>query len=102
MNVLATNFEPPPRNPPQDDALTRIQQLEQGQQRIETLMDNLLLAFQNQANNEPHPNPLDNEENGEENESRALKKKDVDSILAKAKEEDILKMHSRFASLQVP
>ena len=53
-------------------------------------MENLLLTFQRPPNNEV---PLNDEANGEEDESRALIKKDVDDILAKAKEEDTLKEH---------
>ena len=52
MNVLVTNAEQPP---PHDDVATRIQQLEQGQQRIEALMENLLLTFQRPPNNEAPP-----------------------------------------------
>ena len=88
MNVLVTNSEQPP---PHDDMALRIQQLEQGQQRIEVLMENLLLTLQRPPNNEEVP-PQD-EANGGEDESRALTKKDVDNILAKAKEEDTLKEH---------
>ena len=88
MNVLATNFEQPP---PHDDMALRIQQLEQGQQRIEVLMENLLLTLQRPPNNDEVP-PQD-EANGGEDESRTLTKKDVDDILAKAKEEDTLKEH---------
>ena len=69
----------------------RIQQLEQGQQRIEVLMENLLLTLQHPPNNDEVP-PQD-EANGGEDESRALTKKDVDNILAKAKEDDTLKEH---------
>ncbi|XXG42060.1 hypothetical protein AAC387_Pa01g2410 [Persea americana] len=88
MNVLVTNSEQPP---PHDDMVLHIQQLEQGQQRIEVLMENLLLTLQRPPNNEEVP-PQD-EANGGEDESRALTKKDVDNILAKAKEEDTLKEH---------
>ena len=45
MNVLVTNSQPP-HNPSQNDMTARIQQLEQGQQRIEALMENLLLTLQ--------------------------------------------------------
>ena len=79
VNVLVTNSEQPP---PHDDVALRIQQLEQGQQRIEVLMENLLLTFQRQPNNEV---PLNDEANGGEDESRALTKKDVDDILLKQK-----------------
>ena len=54
-------------------------------------MENLLLTLQRPPNNEEVP-PQD-EANGGEDESRALTKKDVDNILAKAKEEDTLKEH---------
>ncbi|XXG41972.1 hypothetical protein AAC387_Pa01g2333 [Persea americana] len=81
MNVLVTNSEQPP---PHDDMALRIQQLEQGQQRIEVLMENLLLTLQRPPNNEEVP-PQD-EANGGEDESRVLTKKDVDNILAKVKE----------------
>ncbi|MCE8502537.1 hypothetical protein KAJ99_09810, partial [Latilactobacillus sakei] len=88
VNVLVTNAEQPP---PHDDVAARIQQLEQGQQRIEALMENLLLTLQRQPNNEAPPSHQGDEENAENSESRALTKKDVDDILAKAKEEDTLK-----------
>lgn len=88
VNVLVTNSE---QLPPHDDVDLRIQQLEQGQQRIEVLMENLLLTPQRPPNNEEVP-PQD-EANGGEDESRALTKNDVDNILAKAKEEDTLKEH---------
>ena len=52
-------------------------------------MENLLLTLQRPPNNDEVP-PQD-EANGGEDESRALTKKDVDNILAKAKEEDTLK-----------
>ncbi|XXG72494.1 hypothetical protein AAC387_Pa07g1574 [Persea americana] len=42
MNVLDTNSEQPP---PRDDMALRIQQLEQRQQRIDVLMENLLLTL---------------------------------------------------------
>ena len=80
MNVLVTNSEQPP---PHDDMALRIQQLEQGQQRIEVLMETLLLTLQRPPKNEEVP-PQD-EANGGEDESRALTKKDVDNILAKQK-----------------
>ncbi|XXG53579.1 hypothetical protein AAC387_Pa03g1658 [Persea americana] len=80
VNGLVTNSEQPP---PYDDVALRIQQLEQGQQRIEILMENLLLTFQRPPNNEV---PQNVEANGGEDEPRAL-------ILAKAKEEDTLKEH---------
>ena len=51
-------------------------------------MENLLLTVQRPPNNEVPPI---NETNGGDDESRALTKKDVDDILAKAKEEDTLK-----------
>ena len=70
MNVLVTNSEQPP---PHDDMALRIQQLEQGEQRIEVLMENLLLTFQRPPNNEEVP-PQD-EANGGEDESRALLKR---------------------------
>ncbi|KAJ8615024.1 hypothetical protein MRB53_034396 [Persea americana] len=54
-------------------------------------MENLLLTLQRPPNNEEVP-PQD-EANGGDDESRALTKKDVDNILAKAKEEDTLKEH---------
>ena len=54
-------------------------------------MENLLLTLQRPPNNDEVP-PQD-EANGGEDESRALTKKDVDNILAKAKEEDTLKEH---------
>ena len=54
-------------------------------------MENLLLTLQCPPNNDEVP-PQD-EANGREDESRALTKKDVDNILAKAKEEDTLKEH---------
>lgn len=82
VNVLVTNSEQPL---PDDNITTRILQLEQGQQRKEALMENLLLTLQCPLNNEVHPH---NEANGGEDESRALTKRDVDDILAKAKEED--------------
>ncbi|XXG47548.1 hypothetical protein AAC387_Pa02g2176 [Persea americana] len=88
MNVLVTNSEQPP---PDKTMALRIQQLEQRQQRIEVLMENLLLTLQRPPNNEEVP-PQD-EANGGEDESCALTKKDVDDILAKAKEEDTLKEH---------
>ncbi|KAJ8627516.1 hypothetical protein MRB53_020823 [Persea americana] len=53
-------------------------------------MENLLLTFQRPPNNEVPPN---DEANGGEDDSRALAKKDIDDILAKAKEEDTLKEH---------
>ena len=53
-------------------------------------MENLLLTFQCPLNNKV---PLHDEANGGEDESRTLTKMDVDDILAKAKEEDILKEH---------
>ena len=53
-------------------------------------MENLLLTLQRLPNNEV---PLNDEVNGGEDESRALTKKDIDDILAKAKEEDTLKEH---------
>ena len=53
-------------------------------------MENLLLAFQRPPNNEVSPN---DESNEGDDESCALTKKDVDNILAKAKEEDTLKEH---------
>ena len=68
----------------------RIQQLEEGQQRVEALVKNLLLIFQHPINNEVHPN---DEAKGGDDDSRALTKKDVDNILAKAKEDDTLKKH---------
>ncbi|KAJ8624183.1 hypothetical protein MRB53_032713 [Persea americana] len=88
VNVLVTNSEQPP---PHDDMALRIQQLEQGQQRIEVLMENLLLTLQRPPNN--YEVPPQDEAYGGEDESRALTKKDVDNILAKAKEEDTLKEH---------
>ncbi|XXG59101.1 hypothetical protein AAC387_Pa04g1240 [Persea americana] len=87
VNVLVTNSRQPP---PHDDMALRIQQLEQGQQRIEVLMENLLLTLQRPPNDEVPPH---DEANGGKDESHALTKKDVDNILAKAKEEDILKEH---------
>ncbi|XXG41865.1 hypothetical protein AAC387_Pa01g2239 [Persea americana] len=54
-------------------------------------MENLLLTLQRPSNNDEVP-PHD-EANEEEDEPRALTKKDVDNILAKAKEEDTLKEH---------
>ena len=87
VNVLVTNSEQPL---PHDDMALRIQQLEQGQQIIEFLMKNLLLTFERPPNNEFF---LNDEANGGEDESRALTKKDVDDILAKAKEEDTPKEH---------
>ncbi|XXG42233.1 hypothetical protein AAC387_Pa01g2557 [Persea americana] len=87
VNVLVTNSEQPPLD---DNMTTRIQHLEQGQQRIEALMENLLLTLQHLLNDELPPH---DEANGGEDESRALTKKDVDNILAKAKEEDTLKEH---------
>ena len=68
----------------------RIQQLEQGQQRIEVLMENLFLTLQCPPNDEVPPH---NGANSEENESHTLTKKDDDNILAKAKEENTLKEH---------
>ena len=56
-------------------------------------MESLLLTFQHQPNNEAPPSHQDDEVNGENNESRALTKKDVDDILTKAKEDDPLKEH---------
>ena len=50
-------------------------------------MENLLLTLQCPPNNEVR---LNDEVNGGEDESCSLTKKDVDDILAKAKEEDIL------------
>ncbi|KAJ8615135.1 hypothetical protein MRB53_034507 [Persea americana] len=88
VNALVTNSEQPL---PDDNMALRIQQLEQGQQRIEVLMENLLLTLQRPPNNDEVP-PQD-EATGGEDESRALTKKDVDDILAKAKEDDILKEH---------
>ena len=76
MNVLVTNSEQPL---PHDGVALRMQQLEQGQQRIEVLMENLLLTFQHPPNNEV---PRNDEANGGEDESRAHTKKDVDDILA--------------------
>ena len=52
-------------------------------------MENLLLTLQCPPNNNEAP-PQDEVNDGED-ESRALTKKDVDDILAKAKEEDTLK-----------
>ena len=69
VNVLVTNSEQPP---PHDDVALRIQQLKKGQQRIEVLMENLLLTFQCPPNNEI---PLNDEVNGGEDESRALTKR---------------------------
>ena len=86
VNVLVTNSEQPP---PDDNMALRIQQLEQGHQRIEVLMENLLLTLQRPPNNDEVP--LQDEANGGKDESRALTKKDVDNILAIAKEEDTLK-----------
>ena len=54
-------------------------------------MENLLLTLQRPPNNDEVP-PQD-EVNGGEDESRTLTRKDVDDILAKAKEEDTLKEH---------
>ncbi|KAJ8639850.1 hypothetical protein MRB53_016544 [Persea americana] len=54
-------------------------------------MQNLLLALQHPPNNDEVP-PQD-EANGGEDKSSALTKKDVDNILAKEKEEDMLKEH---------
>ncbi|XXG76886.1 hypothetical protein AAC387_Pa08g1154 [Persea americana] len=88
MNVLVTNSEQPPAH---DDMALRIQQLKQGRQRIVVLMENLPLTLQHLPNNDEVP-PQD-EANGGEDESRALTKKDVDNILAKAKEEDTLREH---------
>ena len=87
VNVLVTNSE---QSPPHDDMALRIQQLEQGQQRIEVLMENLLLTLQRPPNDEVPPQ---DEANGGEDEPRALTRKDVENILAKAKEEDTLKEH---------
>ncbi|XXG76970.1 hypothetical protein AAC387_Pa08g1221 [Persea americana] len=53
-------------------------------------MENLLLTLQRPPNDEVPPQ---DEADGGEDESRALTKKDVDNILVKAKEEDILKEH---------
>ena len=53
-------------------------------------MENLLLNIQRPLNNEVPPH---DEANGREDESRALTKKDVYNILAKAKEEETLKEH---------
>ena len=53
-------------------------------------MKNLLLTFQRSANNEVLPN---DEANKGDDESRAFTKKDVDKILAKAKEEVTKKEH---------
>ena len=55
-------------------------------------MENLLLTFQRPPNNEAFLSHQDDEVNGE-NESRTLTKKDINDILAKAKEEDTLKEH---------
>ncbi|XXG82704.1 hypothetical protein AAC387_Pa10g0602 [Persea americana] len=52
VNVLVTNSEQPP---PDDNMALRIQQLEQGQQRIEVLMENLLLTLQRPLNNDEVP-----------------------------------------------
>ncbi|XXG77089.1 hypothetical protein AAC387_Pa08g1318 [Persea americana] len=52
VNVLVTNSEQPP---PDDNMALRIQQLEQGQQRIEVLMENLLLTLQRPPNNDEVP-----------------------------------------------
>ncbi|XXG88110.1 hypothetical protein AAC387_Pa12g0366 [Persea americana] len=87
VNVLVTNSEQPL---PHDGVALRMQQLEQGQQRIEFLMENFLLSFERPPNNEF---PLNDEANGGEDESRALTKKDVDDILAKANGEDTPKEH---------
>ncbi|XXG41948.1 hypothetical protein AAC387_Pa01g2312 [Persea americana] len=54
-------------------------------------MENILLTLQCPLNNDEVP-PQDEANDGED-ESRALTKKDVDNILAKAKEEDTLKEH---------
>ena len=62
MNVLVTNSNQPP---PLGDVTARIQQLEQGQQRIEALMENLLLTFQRPPNNEAPSSHQDDEVNGE-------------------------------------
>ena len=51
-NVLVTNSEQPP---PNNNMALRIQQLEQGQQRIEALMENLLLTPQHPLNDEVPP-----------------------------------------------
>ena len=48
-------------------------------------MENLLLTFQHPPNNEAPLSHQDDEVNRENNESRALTKKDIDDILAKAK-----------------
>ena len=53
-------------------------------------MENLLLTLQRPPNIEI---PLNDEVNGGENEAHVLTKKDVDNILARAKEEDTLKEH---------
>ncbi|XXG82710.1 hypothetical protein AAC387_Pa10g0608 [Persea americana] len=86
----------------------RIQQLEQGQQRIKVLMENPLLTLQRPPNNDEVP--LQDEANGGENESRALTKKDVDISSPKQKKRidsrsmepshHILYGWTRFRSLQ--
>ncbi|XXG53666.1 hypothetical protein AAC387_Pa03g1728 [Persea americana] len=53
-------------------------------------MENLLFTLQRPLNDEVPPY---DKANGEEDESHTLTKKDVDNILAKAKEEDTLKEH---------
>ncbi|XXG82670.1 hypothetical protein AAC387_Pa10g0570 [Persea americana] len=88
VNVLVTNSEQPP---PDDNMALCIQQLERGQQRIEVLMEVLLLTLQRPPNNDEVP-PQD-EAHGGEDESPVLTKKDIGDILAKAKEEDTLKEH---------
>ena len=55
-------------------------------------MENQRLTFQHPPNNKAPPSHQDDEENGE-NESCAHTKKDVDDILAKAKDDDTLKEH---------
>ena len=90
VNALVTNSEQPS---PHDDVTACNRQLEQGQQRIEAMMENLHLTFKHPPNNEAPPSHQEDEVNGEKNESRALTKKDVDNILAKAEEEDTLKQH---------
>ncbi|XXG62958.1 hypothetical protein AAC387_Pa05g1241 [Persea americana] len=51
-NVLVTNSEQPPSD---DNMALRIQQLKQGQQRIEVLMENLILTLQRPPNNDEVP-----------------------------------------------
>ena len=92
IDALVTNSEQP-RNPPHEDAAVLIHQLEKGQQKIRALTENLILTLQRQGNDEVPPNHQNSEVNGEDNESRTLTKKDVDNILAKAREEDTLKEH---------